>query len=77
MPEGVVVGQDFPPFTITFDDLVEACRLAIEIESVPDNFQAFNLHSYLSQEKYSIEKAKRILGFTPTGEVEALYRRLI
>ena len=74
-PESQVTGQDFPPFTITFDDLVEACRLGIEIESVPDNFQSFNLHSYLSQGKYSVDKARLMLGFRPTSEVERLYRR--
>lgn len=75
-PEAPETAQDFPPFTITFDDLIEACRLAIEIESVPDDFQAFNLHSYLSQNKYSIDKAQRMLGFEPKKNVETLYRRI-
>lgn len=68
-------GETFPPFTIVFDDLVEACRLALEIESVPDCFQAFNLHSYLSQGKYSIDKARRMLGYEPKENVEVYYSR--
>ncbi|MBM3262769.1 MAG: NAD(P)-dependent oxidoreductase [candidate division Zixibacteria bacterium] len=70
-----VAKQDFPAFTIVWEDLIEACRIAIEIESVPDNFQAFNLHSHLSQGKYSVEKARRMLGYVPKEDVELFYRR--
>lgn len=73
-PEGPVK-SDFPPFTIVWEDLVEACRIAVEIESVPDGYQAFNLHSHLSQGKYSVEKANRLLGYTPMEDVERFYRR--
>ena len=66
---------DFPPFTIVWEDLVEACRLAIEIESVPDHFQTFNLNSYLAQGKYTIDKARRMLGYEPKEEVERFFRR--
>ena len=74
-PHELVKNADFPPFTIVWEDLVEACRLAIEIESVPDNFQAFNMNSYLAQGKYTIDKARRILGYEPKERVEAYYKR--
>ena len=65
MPEEPVRNTDHPPFTIVYDDLVEACRLALEIDRVPDYFQAFNMGSYLQQGKYTIDKARRMLGYEP------------
>ena len=69
-------GSDFPAFTIVYDDLVHACRLALDMESVPDNYQAFNLHSYQGQGKYSLEKAKRILGYEPQERYEDYFKRI-
>ena len=66
---------DHQPFTVVWEDLQQACRLALEIESVPDNFQEFNLLSYLGQGKYSVEKARRILGFEPTEKWEGYFSR--
>lgn len=74
-PTEPVSKQDFPTFTVVWEDLQYACRLALEIESVPDNFQSFNLLSYLSHGKYTIEKARRILGFAPLERVEDYYKR--
>lgn len=67
--------RDFPPFTVVWEDLEHACRLALEIESVPDNFQDFNLLSYLAHGKYQVEKARRILGFEPLERVENYFKR--
>lgn len=75
MPKKSVVKSDHPPFTIVYDDLVEACRLALEIESVPGYFQTFNLGSYLQQGKYSIEKARRLLNFEPRTNPELFFKR--
>ena len=74
-PTGSVSRRDFPAFTIVWEDLVSACRLALELETIPDDFQAFNLHSHLPQGKYSVEKAWRILGYEPMEPVERYYRR--
>ena len=76
-PEEAVQGQDYPPFTITWEDLVQACRLALDIETVPDDYQAFNLHSYMGQGKYNIDKARRLLGYEPSEPVERYFRRPI
>lgn len=75
MPEERVRNADHPPFTIVYDDLVEACRLALEIEEVPDYFQAFNMGSYLQQGKYTIDKARRILGYEPRTAPQRFFRR--
>ena len=76
-PPAPVLKQDFPPFTIVWEDLVHACRLALEVESIPDGFQAFNLLSYLAHGKYRIDKAKRMLGYEPLERVEDYYKRPI
>ena len=67
----------FPPFTIVWEDLQLACRLALDIESVPDNFQDFNMLSYEGHGKYSVEKARQILGFEPTEKWESYFKRSI
>jgi nucleoside-diphosphate-sugar epimerase len=74
-PKEKFVKRDFPPFTIVWEDLQHACRLALEIESVPDNFQEFNMLSYEGHQKYSIEKARRILGFQPLEKWENYFKR--
>lgn len=74
-PEGPIECQDFHPFTITVDDLQHAIRLALELDEVPDYFQSLNMLSYLEQGKYSIGKARRILGYEPQENVERYYRR--
>lgn len=69
--------KDFPPFTVVWEDLIEACRLAVEIESVPGGFQWFNLHSYQGHGKYTLAKAERLLGFRPLEPVERYFRRSV
>ncbi len=76
-PQEPVQEADFPPFTIVWPDLHQACKLALEIEQVPDNYQEFNLHSYLGQGKFSIDKARRILGYEPIRNMAEMYRRPI
>lgn len=66
---------DTPPFVVVWEDLQHVCRLALEIDEVPDNFQLFNMLSYQGPQKYNTNKAQRILGFEPTQDWDALYRR--
>jgi hypothetical protein len=70
-----VIGRDFAPFNIVWEDLQHACRLALELESLPDNYQEFSLHSHVGQGKFSLERAKRLLGYEPTQDWPRLYRR--
>ncbi len=74
-PAAPVSGQDFPPMVIVWEDLHNACRLALEVESVPEGCQAFSMHSYLGHSKYLLDKAQRLLGYTPAEPVQHLYRR--
>ncbi len=68
-------GKDFPPFTIIWEDLQHACRLALEIESVPDCYQEFNMLSFEGHGKYTVDKARRMLGFEPTQRWEEFFKR--
>lgn len=74
-PEGSETKSDFPPFTVIYEDLARACKLALEIESVPDHYQEFNMLSYEAHGKYSVDKARRILGFEPGERWEDYYKR--
>ncbi len=74
-PTEPVSGRDFHQFAIIYDDLAHACRLALEVESVPDGFQDFNMLSFEAHGRYSVEKARRLLGFEPLERWEDYYRR--
>jgi nucleoside-diphosphate-sugar epimerase len=74
-PDGPLVEADFPPFTVVWEDLQQACRLALEIEAVPDGFQEFNLLSWEGHGKYTVDKARRLLGFEPTEDWQRYYAR--
>jgi nucleoside-diphosphate-sugar epimerase len=74
-PEGEQSEKDFPPMTIVYDDLAHACQLALDIESVPDNYQEFNMLSYEGHGKYNVDKARRILGFEPLEKWEGYFKR--
>jgi nucleoside-diphosphate-sugar epimerase len=75
-PTAPVSKQDFPPMVVVWEDLHHACRLALEIESVPDDCQVFHMFSYHSHGKYLLEKAKRILGYEPLERVEDYFKRV-
>jgi len=67
--------QDIPLFRVFWEDLQHACRLALEVESIPDYFQEFNLFSCEHHEKFRLEKARKILGFTPTQDWGQYFKR--
>ena len=66
---------DTPTFVVVWEDLQHVCRLALEVSSLPDNFQLFNMLSYTGPGKYNTDKAKRLLGFEPTQDWDEFYRR--
>ena len=74
-PSQPIKGQDFPPFRIFWKDLAHACCLALDIESVPDNYQEFNMVSMTAHGKYTTDKAKRILGYEPAERWEDYFKR--
>ncbi len=74
-PDGPQTQTDFPPFTVIYDDLAAVCKLALEIESVPEDYQEFNMLSFEAHGKYTVDKARRILGFEPSERWEEYYKR--
>ncbi|MBI4551716.1 MAG: NAD(P)-dependent oxidoreductase [Candidatus Latescibacteria bacterium] len=76
-PAGPRPKEDFPPFTVVWEDLAYACRLALEIDSIPDDFQYFNMLSHPGHGKYSIDKARRILGYEPLERLEPYFKRVL
>lgn len=75
-PEAPATGPtETPPFVVVWEDLQQACRLALEVPSIPGNFQLFNMLSYSGPGKYNTDKAKRMLGFEPTRDWDALFQR--
>ena len=68
-------GEDFHRFYLVYEDLQQTCRLALELESVPDHYQELNLLSFEGHGKYSAAKARRILGFEPAEHWEDYFRR--
>jgi dTDP-4-dehydrorhamnose reductase len=74
-PKEPVLGKDFEVMRIFWEDLQHACRLALEIDAIPDYFQEFNMHSFDGHHKYRLEKAQRMLGYEPTQPWATYYRR--
>lgn len=68
-------GQDFHRFAVVYDDLHRACKLALELDPVPDWYQEINLLSFEGQGKFVAHRARRILGFAPAEPWEDYYRR--
>ena len=65
-----------PEFCVVWSDLLHACRLALEIESVPDYFQQFHVMSYTSQGRYDTRRLKQIIGFEPVKPWVDYYKRI-
>ncbi|MEE2659298.1 MAG: NAD(P)-dependent oxidoreductase [Candidatus Latescibacterota bacterium] len=74
-PEKSQHDTDHPPFTVVWEDLVAASRLALEAEDLPDHYQYFNLTSYVEHGKYAVDKARRLLGFEIGERLESYFRR--
>ena len=70
-------GQDFHRFHLVYDDLEQACRRALELETVPGGYQELNLLSLEGHGKYRASKARRIIGFEPRTCWEECYRRRV
>ena len=70
-------GQDFTPFSVTWGDAGEAFRhaLRIDLERLPSRCEIFNIFADLPHDRFSNEKAKRILGWQPTNQLEQFWRK--
>ena len=70
-------GRDFTPFTVTWGDAAEAFRPALEIDlaKLPSRCEVFNIFADIPHQKFSNEKARRILGWQPTNQLEQFWRK--
>ena len=71
------LGEDFTPFSVTWGDAGEAVRLALAAptESLPSRCETFFIFADLPHQKFTNEKAKRILGWHPTNNLEEFWRK--
>lgn len=71
-------GQDFTPFSVTWGDAAQAFRhaLSIPLEQLPSRCEIFNIFADIPHQKFSNEKAKRILGWRPTNNLEQFWRKV-
>ena len=71
------LGDDFTPFSVTWGDAGEAVRhaLAVPNESLPSRCDTFFIFADLPHQKFTNEKAKRILGWHPTNNLEEFWRK--
>ena len=74
-PAGPVTKQSIYPFSIVYEDLIHACQLGLDLPTVPDYYQLFNLHSYPTPGKYTLEKAERLLGYKPQADWGEAFKR--
>ena len=72
-PEG---GRNHP-FAVTWRDAAEAIRLGLEIDldRLPSRCEVFNIFTNLPHQRFSNEKARRVLGFAPQDGLEQMWRK--
>ena len=70
-------GQDFTPFSVTWQDAAQAFRpaLTVDLDSLPSRCEVFYIFADLPHGKFSNEKAKRVLGWQPTNSLEQFWKR--
>ena len=65
----------FLSFMVIWEDVQQALRLSLDVESLPDYFQTFNILTYETTGKYGTQKAQRLLGYKPSRHYEKFYKR--
>jgi len=70
-------GQDFTPFSVTWEDAGECFKHALEVglEKLPSRCEVFNVFANLPHNKFSNEKVKRLLGWQPKHQMEQFWRK--
>jgi hypothetical protein len=54
------------------EDAGQAFRLALEVESLPNNYEFFQITAEWPHEQYGVEKARRLLGYVPKHDYNHL-----
>ncbi len=73
----LTAGAGGVPFVVTWADAAQAVRLALEIDlaRLPSKCEVFFIFGDIPQQRFLNDKAKRILGFQPEGDVAVLWKR--
>ena len=76
-PNQPLVGADLTPFSISWNDAAEAFRLGLEtsLSNLPSKCEIFNIFTNLPHQKFSNEKAKRLLGFSPKDALSQWWQK--
>lgn len=71
------VGQDFTPFSVTWQDAAQAFIHALDIplDKLPSKCEIFNIFADLPHNKFTNDKARRILGWKPTNNLEQFWKK--
>lgn len=71
------VGHDLVPYTVSWRDAAEACRLALDIDldTLDSRSESFFIFPDLPHGKFSNEKAKRVLGWKARDTLERFWRK--
>ena len=70
-------GQGIGPFSAAWDDLSVAFQhgLSIGLDQLPSRYETFTISADLPHQKFSHEKATRILGWKPKSRLEHRWRK--
>ncbi|HLZ08562.1 MAG TPA: NAD-dependent epimerase/dehydratase family protein [Chloroflexota bacterium] len=63
------------PFSVSWEDAADAMRLALRAPEFPHPFEVFHILGDLPHDKYSNEKAKRLLHWQPRDALESHWTR--
>jgi len=69
-------GQDTHAFQVSWADTGRAFHRALVAENLPSPFEVFNITSNLPHGKYSLTKARYLLGYEPQDDLARLWTRL-
>ena len=71
------LGRDLVPYTVSWRDAAEAVERAldIELEGLPSRSEIFFIFPDLPHQKFSNEKARRILGWEPQDQLEQFWKK--
>ncbi|MDP6356613.1 MAG: NAD-dependent epimerase/dehydratase family protein [Planctomycetota bacterium] len=64
------------PFVAHPEDVGQAFRLGLEVESLPSNFELFHISSHYIHGQFPTTKAEELLGFVPRHDFSRFYRRV-
>jgi nucleoside-diphosphate-sugar epimerase len=71
----IPVGQDTHSFAVSWADTGQIFHKALIAPALPSPFEIFNITSNVPHNRYSIEKARRILDYQPKDDLARLWKR--